>query len=200
MKTITPLTAGETTFSVTFEWDDETMGFPGAFIIKNHHHSQFYLKTVTLDDVPCHGRVHFVCNSWVYPAHRYKYDRVFFSNKVNLIHLQRILFFLIWTDRNFDIICSRPTFHVKHQNPYASTGKKNWSISEEKEKESSKNGTESMIMNATMTWQCRKGVYILNVRFLANRRIVHIPEEGEQVGNLTKKVNPLNLLAMFDLM
>ncbi|OMP05818.1 Lipoxygenase [Corchorus olitorius] len=36
---------------------------------------------VTLDDVPGHGRIHFVCNSWVYPAHRYKYDRVFFSNK-----------------------------------------------------------------------------------------------------------------------
>ncbi|KAK7831226.1 putative linoleate 9s-lipoxygenase 5 [Quercus suber] len=41
----------------------------------------FYLKTVTLEDVPGHGRVHFVCNSWVYPAHRYRYNRVFFSNK-----------------------------------------------------------------------------------------------------------------------
>ncbi|XWS53997.1 hypothetical protein CRYUN_Cryun10bG0049800 [Craigia yunnanensis] len=81
--TITPLTAGETKFSVTFEWD-ETIGVPGAFIIKNHHHSQFYLRTVTLEDVPGHGRVHFVCNSWVYPAHRYKYDRVFFSNKTYL--------------------------------------------------------------------------------------------------------------------
>ncbi|OMO61205.1 Lipoxygenase [Corchorus capsularis] len=39
---------------------------------------------VTLDDVPGHGRIHFVCNSWVYPAHRYKYDRVFFSNKTYL--------------------------------------------------------------------------------------------------------------------
>ncbi|XWS39321.1 hypothetical protein CRYUN_Cryun18bG0041600 [Craigia yunnanensis] len=83
VKTITPLTAGETTFSVTFEWD-ETMGVPGAFIIKNRHHSQFYLRTITLEDVPGHGRVHFVCNSWVYPAHRYKYDRVFFSNKTYL--------------------------------------------------------------------------------------------------------------------
>ncbi|XVE66008.1 hypothetical protein DITRI_Ditri08aG0047100 [Diplodiscus trichospermus] len=83
ISTVTPLTAGETTFYVTFEWD-ESIGFPGAFIIKNHHHSQFYLRTVTLDDVPGHGRVHFVCNSWVYPAHRYKYDRVFFSNKTYL--------------------------------------------------------------------------------------------------------------------
>ncbi|GMI96000.1 Arabidopsis thaliana lipoxygenase 5 [Hibiscus trionum] len=80
---IAPLSAGDVTFSVTFEWD-ESMGVPGAFIIKNKHHSQFYLKTVTLDDVPGHGRVHFVCNSWVYPTHRYKYDRVFFSNKTYL--------------------------------------------------------------------------------------------------------------------
>ncbi|KAK8684827.1 hypothetical protein V6N13_040843 [Hibiscus sabdariffa] len=80
---IAPLSAGDVTFSVTFEWD-ESMGVPGAFMIKNKHHSQFYLKTVTLEDVPGHGRVHFVCNSWVYPTHRYKYDRVFFSNKTYL--------------------------------------------------------------------------------------------------------------------
>ncbi|KAK3190024.1 hypothetical protein Dsin_029585 [Dipteronia sinensis] len=80
---ITPFTAGETVFSITFEWD-EAMGVPGALIVKNHHHSQFYLKTVTLEDVPRHGRIHFVCNSWVYPTHRYMYDRVFFSNKTYL--------------------------------------------------------------------------------------------------------------------
>ena len=79
--TITPLTAVETVFAISFDWD-ESMGVPGAIIVRNHHHSQFYLKTVTLEDVPGHGRVHFVCNSWVYPAHRYKYDRIFFSNKV----------------------------------------------------------------------------------------------------------------------
>ncbi|KAJ4826150.1 hypothetical protein Tsubulata_050128 [Turnera subulata] len=27
------------------------------------------------------GRIHFVCNSWVYPAKHYKNDRIFFSNK-----------------------------------------------------------------------------------------------------------------------
>ncbi|CAI0429879.1 unnamed protein product [Linum tenue] len=80
----TPLTATETSFSITFNWDHSTMGVPGAFIIRNHHHSQFYLKTLTLDDFPGHGRIHFICNSWVYPAHRYKYDRVFFSNKTYL--------------------------------------------------------------------------------------------------------------------
>lgn len=66
---------------MSFDWED-SIGVPGAFIIKNNHRSQFYLKTVTLEDVPNHGKVHFVCNSWVYPAHRYKYDRVFFANKV----------------------------------------------------------------------------------------------------------------------
>ncbi|CAL1396788.1 unnamed protein product [Linum trigynum] len=81
---MTPLTATETSFSITFDWDHSAMGVPGAFIIRNHHHSQFYLKTLTLDDVPGHGRVDFICNSWVYPAHRYKYDRIFFSNKTYL--------------------------------------------------------------------------------------------------------------------
>ncbi|EEF45385.1 lipoxygenase, putative [Ricinus communis] len=83
VRSITPITAVDTVFNITFDWD-ESMGVPGAFIIRNHHHSQLYLKTVTLDDVPGHGRVHFVCNSWVYPAHCYNYDRVFFSNKTYL--------------------------------------------------------------------------------------------------------------------
>ncbi|PRQ38672.1 putative linoleate 9S-lipoxygenase [Rosa chinensis] len=81
--TLTSLTAGDTAFTVSIDWD-ESMGVPGALMIRNHHHSQFYLKTITLDDVPGHGRVHFVCNSWVYPAHRYKYNRIFFSNKAYL--------------------------------------------------------------------------------------------------------------------
>uniref|UniRef100_A0A5B7BRB5 Lipoxygenase n=1 Tax=Davidia involucrata TaxID=16924 RepID=A0A5B7BRB5_DAVIN len=83
IKTITSVTAGDTEFSVKFDWD-ESMGVPGAFIIKNHHHSQIYLKTVTLEDVPGHGRLHFECNSWVYPARRYKYNRIFFVNKTYL--------------------------------------------------------------------------------------------------------------------
>ncbi|KAL8100220.1 putative linoleate 9S-lipoxygenase 5 [Apium graveolens] len=82
---ITSVTAEDASFSITFDWN-ESMGLPGAFIIKNHHRSQFYLKTVTLEDFPGHGRVHFVCNSWVYPAHCYKYDRVFFANKAYLPH------------------------------------------------------------------------------------------------------------------
>ena len=79
--TLTSLTAGESAFNVTFDWDEE-VGAPGAFIIKNLHHNEFYLKTVTLEDVPGHERINFVCNSWVYPADKYKTDRIFFSNQV----------------------------------------------------------------------------------------------------------------------
>ncbi|KAL7585497.1 hypothetical protein Lser_V15G44872 [Lactuca serriola] len=81
--TITPLTDGESTYKVTFEWDEDTE-VPGAFLVQNHHHSEFYLKTLTLEDVPGHGHVHFVCNSWVYPTKRYKKDRIFFTNKAYL--------------------------------------------------------------------------------------------------------------------
>ncbi|KAF9618787.1 hypothetical protein IFM89_002655 [Coptis chinensis] len=77
------LAAGESVFKVTFDWN-ENIGVPGALIIKNLHPSEFYLKCVTLEDVPGAGRVHFVCNSWVYPANKYKYDRVFFANQAYL--------------------------------------------------------------------------------------------------------------------
>ncbi|KAL6574437.1 Lox9p [Orobanche hederae] len=66
------------TYNVTFEWD-ESLGVPGALIVKNQHHSQLYLKTVTLEDVPGHGPVHFI---WVYRAHRYTYNCIFFRNEV----------------------------------------------------------------------------------------------------------------------
>ena len=75
------LTVGESVFNITFDWEEE-VEVPGAFIIQNHHHSEFFLKTVTLEDVPGHGRIHFVCNSWVYPAKKYNQNRIFFSNQV----------------------------------------------------------------------------------------------------------------------
>ncbi|KAH0649219.1 hypothetical protein KY290_035173 [Solanum tuberosum] len=79
--TLTPLTAGsETAFGVTFDWNEE-FGVPGAFIIKNMHITEFFLKSLTLEDVPNHGKVHFVCNSWVYPSLNYKSDRIFFANQ-----------------------------------------------------------------------------------------------------------------------
>ncbi|MCE0481753.1 hypothetical protein HAX54_039748 [Datura stramonium] len=81
---ITPIIAGESAFSVTFDWDDEQFGVPGAFIIKNLHFNEFFLKQLTLEDVPNHGQIHFVCNSWVYPASKYKSDRIFFANQAYL--------------------------------------------------------------------------------------------------------------------
>ncbi|KAF5463410.1 hypothetical protein F2P56_019327 [Juglans regia] len=80
---ITPLTASESVFKVTFDWDNE-IGVPGALLVRNNHHSEFYLKSVTLEDVPGQGQIHFVCNSWVYPADKYKKDRIFFTNKTYL--------------------------------------------------------------------------------------------------------------------
>lgn len=78
--TITPLIAGESTYKVTFDLDDD-IGTPGAFLIKNNHHSEFYLKSLTLENVPGQGVLHFICNSWVYPSQKYQKDRIFFSNK-----------------------------------------------------------------------------------------------------------------------
>ncbi|KAL8155569.1 putative linoleate 9S-lipoxygenase 5 [Apium graveolens] len=81
--TITPINAGESGFDVTFVWEED-IGVPGAFIIKNSHHSEFYLRTLTLLDVPGHGDVQFICNSWVYPADKYTKDRIFFTNNTYL--------------------------------------------------------------------------------------------------------------------
>lgn len=88
--TIAPLTPGDTAYNVTFDWE-EKIGVPGAFSVKNLHHSEFYLKTLTLEDVPGHGSVHFVCNSWVYPADKYETDRIFFVNQVPYFQLLFIL-------------------------------------------------------------------------------------------------------------
>lgn len=74
------MTAKETEFIVTFDWED-WMGVPGALRVSNHHHSEFYLSSVTLEGVPGQDRIHFVCNSWVFPV-RIASERVFFSNQV----------------------------------------------------------------------------------------------------------------------
>ncbi|XP_057729937.1 seed linoleate 9S-lipoxygenase-2-like [Arachis stenosperma] len=57
------------------------MGIPGAFYIKNYMQVEFFLKTLTLEDVPNQGTIHFVCDSWVYNSKLYKSPRIFFSNK-----------------------------------------------------------------------------------------------------------------------
>jgi linoleate 9S-lipoxygenase len=78
------LTTGESKFGVTFDWEVEKLGVPGAVIVKNHHSSEFLLKTITLHSVPGRGTLTFVANSWIYPVGKYRYNRVFFSNDVSL--------------------------------------------------------------------------------------------------------------------
>ncbi|AET01673.1 seed linoleate 9S-lipoxygenase [Medicago truncatula] len=67
-------------YSVHFEWGSD-MGIPGAFYIENFLQHEFFLVSLTLEDVPNHGTINFVCNSWVYNDKKYKSDRIFFANK-----------------------------------------------------------------------------------------------------------------------
>ncbi|KAI9119859.1 hypothetical protein K1719_009248 [Acacia pycnantha] len=78
--TLPTLLEGQSAFSVQFDYTHD-FGVPGAFVIRNNLLAEFYLVSLTLDDIPNHGSVHFVCNSWIYPASRYRSDRIFFANK-----------------------------------------------------------------------------------------------------------------------
>ncbi|PKU70072.1 probable linoleate 9S-lipoxygenase 5 [Dendrobium catenatum] len=75
--------AGEIKFGVTFHVK-EGEGIPGAVIVKNRHLAEFFLKSITIEDFPGKGRIHFDCNSWVYNVTKYTYDRVFFANDTYL--------------------------------------------------------------------------------------------------------------------
>lgn len=106
------LGTGDSTFKVEFEWDEEH-GVPGAVIVKNKHHFEFYLKSISLDDVPGRGPIHFVCNSWIYPAKKYKYDRVFFSNDVSIAfpwHISFCCFFTLLCSSHALIRCTGINF------------------------------------------------------------------------------------------
>ncbi|XP_021742502.1 probable linoleate 9S-lipoxygenase 5 [Chenopodium quinoa] len=85
IKTITDLADNELAFRVRFDWDED-IDLPGAIIVRNDHDREFYLRTITLKDIPRHGSIHFVCNSWIYPAKYYQKDRLFFTNKTYLPH------------------------------------------------------------------------------------------------------------------
>lgn len=82
-------------FAVNFEWD-ANFGIPGAFYIRNFMYDEFFLVSVTLDDIPNHGSIQFVCNSWIYNFKSYKKDRIFFANNVslNIQKLQKRSYFL----------------------------------------------------------------------------------------------------------
>ncbi|CAO1943772.1 unnamed protein product [Urochloa humidicola] len=76
-------TDGEMVFRVNFEWD-ESQGIPGAVLVRNLQHAEFFLKTITLEGVPGKGTVVFVANSWVFPHKLYTQDRIFFTNDTYL--------------------------------------------------------------------------------------------------------------------
>lgn len=71
-----------TTYSVHFKLEED-FGTPGAFLMVNHHPSEFFLKSLTLD-MPDKTQIHFICNSWVFNEKTYEEPRVFFSNQVYL--------------------------------------------------------------------------------------------------------------------
>ncbi|KAL2332253.1 hypothetical protein Fmac_019834 [Flemingia macrophylla] len=77
------LGAGQAAFNIHFEWGDDD-GIPGAFYIKNFMQTEFFLVSLTLEDIPNHETMHFVCNSWIYNAKHFKNDRIFFANKTFL--------------------------------------------------------------------------------------------------------------------
>ncbi|KAG8085102.1 hypothetical protein GUJ93_ZPchr0010g9360 [Zizania palustris] len=71
--------ASTTTYQVTLLVDAE-FGTPGAVVVKNgNRHDQFFLRLVQLE-LAEDRRVHFECNSWVYPNKKTNADRLFFIN------------------------------------------------------------------------------------------------------------------------
>jgi linoleate 9S-lipoxygenase len=75
------LGTGQNTYDVHFKWDSE-MGIPGAFYIENFMLGEFFLISLTLEDIPNQGDINFVCNSWIYNTRKYTTPRIFFANKV----------------------------------------------------------------------------------------------------------------------
>lgn len=85
------LGARQDAFNIYFEYD-ANLGIPGAFYIRNYTQAEFFLVSVTLNDIPNHDSVQFVCNSWVYNFRNYKKDRIFFSNDVSSNKTQLVFF------------------------------------------------------------------------------------------------------------
>jgi len=93
LPTLPTLGARQDAFSIFFEWD-ANFGIPGAFYIRNYTTDEFFLVSVVLEDIPNHGTIHFVCNSWVYNFKQYEKDRIFFVNDVSLCFSDAQVLFL----------------------------------------------------------------------------------------------------------
>lgn len=60
---------------------DADFGEPGAVLVANRHHREFFLESIVIESgLPC-GTVYFACNSWVQTTGELRDKRVFFSNK-----------------------------------------------------------------------------------------------------------------------
>ncbi|OIW11831.1 hypothetical protein TanjilG_14643 [Lupinus angustifolius] len=77
------LGAQQNAFTIHFEFDSN-FGIPGAFYIQNYMTDEFFLVSLTLEDIPNQGTIHFACNSWVYNFKKYQHDRIFFANNTYL--------------------------------------------------------------------------------------------------------------------
>ncbi|XP_042013434.1 linoleate 13S-lipoxygenase 3-1, chloroplastic-like [Salvia splendens] len=64
-------------YEVEFKVEPD-FGAPGAISVKNEHKHKFFLRNISLQGY--NNIVHFECNSWLYPFHLTKQDRVFFPN------------------------------------------------------------------------------------------------------------------------
>lgn len=81
--TTTLLVTDESAYKVTLDLGED-IWIPRAFLICNDHNNELYLKSLTLEDVPGEGRMHFICNSWIYPTTDNEKYRIFFINKTYL--------------------------------------------------------------------------------------------------------------------
>ncbi|XLQ99597.1 hypothetical protein S83_065796 [Arachis hypogaea] len=75
LRTLPTLGARQEAYDIYFEYDAE-FGIPAAFYLKNYMQTEFFLVSVTHEDIPNHGSIYFVCNSWVYNFKNYKKDRI----------------------------------------------------------------------------------------------------------------------------
>ncbi|XP_043714893.1 linoleate 9S-lipoxygenase 6-like [Telopea speciosissima] len=78
---------GENTITYRIKFHVESdFGLPGAFITENHDKHEFFLISATLELFD-NRKIHFDCNSWVYPVSKTKHGRLFFSNASYLPNL-----------------------------------------------------------------------------------------------------------------